>query len=350
MGKSAKPPPPPDTSRFTAGLERQAAESQEWARQMWQTGQEEWGRLQKWSQQYMGAALPAMEEAFGWASEQRDRFNEYVMPQMQSLFSEAETYASKEEEMRQRAAAVQDVKSATEAQRESQLRKLEGYGIDPSETRYQALDKQAGVAEAAASALAANQAGERTKEIGRTLRSEAIDVGSRFLDDATRSAQTGAQVGGQAMSGASQAAGTGATVAQGAIPYTASASRDLDTAAGIVDTSYGRQIDYADARNRAARQDFDMWSGIGSGLMAWNPIGKHFKPTGTGAAEGGPITAPGGPTDDASAIPISDGEYVIPADVVRKLGTNHFDKLIEKETGRPPPSQKQAIPIPQGGR
>jgi formylmethanofuran dehydrogenase subunit C len=63
-------------------------------------------------------------------------------------------------------------------------------------------------------------------------------------------------------------------------------------------------------------------------------------------ADGGPVLAPGGPTDDAGAVAISDGEYVIPADVVRKLGTNHFDKLIEKETGRPPPSTKQAIPIP----
>ena len=292
MGKSAKPPPPPDTSRFSRGMERQAADMQNWARQMWETGQEEWGRLQEWSQSYMGAALPAMEEAFGWAAEQRDRFDEYVIPQMQSLFSEAETYASKEEEMRQRASAVQDVKSATEAQREAQLRRLESYGIDPSETRYQALDKQAAVAEGAAAALAANQAGERTKEIGRTLGSEAIDVGSRFLDDANINTQLGSQVGGQALSGASTATAAGTAAAQGAIPYAAGSRQALDTGAGIVDTSYGRQIDYADARNRASQQDFNMYSGIGAGLMAWNPIGKHFTPTGSKGAEGGPVSAP----------------------------------------------------------
>lgn len=349
MGKSAKPPPPPDTSRFSQGLSRQAAETQAWARQMWETGQQEWGQLQQWSQDVMGMALPAMEDAYDWARDQRQRFDDYVMPQMQSLFSEAERYASKEEETRQRAAAVQDVKTATEAQREAQQRKLESYGVDPSEVRYEALDRQAAVTEAGMAALAANQAGERTKEIGRTLRTEAINVGSKFLDDATANTQIGTQAGAAGLTGAATATGTGAQVAQGALPYAASAGRDLDTAAGIVDTGYGRQIDYADARNRASQQDFNMWSGIGSGLMAWNPIGKHFTPTGK-TAEGGPVAAPGGPTDDAGAVAISDGEYVIPADVVMKLGTNHFDKMIEKETGRPPPDQKHAIPIPQGGR
>jgi hypothetical protein len=112
-------------------------------------------------QQYLGMAMPAAEENFAWARDMRRNYEEKVMPQIDSLFADADKYASKEEEMRQRGAAIQDVKSATEAQRAAQLRKLESYGVDPTDTRYAALDKQAGIAEAAASALAANQAGER---------------------------------------------------------------------------------------------------------------------------------------------------------------------------------------------
>ena len=352
MGGSASAPPPPDTSRFSEQATADSAQMREWSQSMWDTGQQEWGRLQEWSQQYMGQAMPAMEEAFSWASEQRDRFNEYVMPQMQSLFSEAETYASKAEEDRQHGAAVQDVKSATEAQRASQLRKLEGFGIDPSETRYQALDKTAGIAEAGMSALAANNAGERTKQIGRDLRADAINVGTGFLNDANANSQIGSSIGANAVGTAGGAAQAGAGVAGGAIPFMSGAMSGTELGAGIVDTSYGRQIDYAEDQRAAAAADSAMWSDAIGGAMS---MGGNFMTGGMsgmltgGMAEGGPVAAPGGPTDDLGAITISDGEYVIPADVVMKLGTNHFDKMIEKETGRPPPQGKQAIPV-QGGQ
>ena len=337
MGGSASAPKPPDTTRFSQGMESMSRQSQEWAREMWDTGQQEWGKLQEWSQQYMGKAMPAMEESFDWARQQRERFDEYVQPQMQSLFNEAEKYASKGEEDRQRAAAVQDVASASEAQRAAQQRKLESYGIDPSETRYQALDKQAGVAQAAASALAANQAGERTKQIGRDLRGQAINVGQNYLTDANQNTQIAGNLGQGAIGTAAGATATGANVQNSAGQYWGMAQNQMGDAAGIVDTAYGRELDYAADQRAASAQDFNQMMAVGEMAGGMMPMG--------GMAEGGVINAPGGPTDDAGAVAISDGEYVIPADVVRRLGTNHFDKLIEKEVGRPPPSEKQAIPI-----
>ena len=130
----------------------------------------------------------------------------------------------------------------------------------------------------------------------------------------------------------------------------AGAGNNTNTAAGIVDTSYGRDLNYAEDQ-RAAEAGMggiggiiggvagSMVPGIGTALGNW--AGKKIE----GGADGGPVTAPGGPASDGGALKISDGEYIIPADVVQKMGTNHFDKLIEKETGRPPPSTKQAIPV-----
>lgn len=354
MGKSSKPPAPPDTSRFSEQIAAQSREQHGWARQMWEQGQEEYQRISQWTQDYMGFAMPAAEEAFDWAREQRDRFVSDVLPQYESLFSEAEKYASKEEETRQRGKAIQDVASATEAERASHLRNLGSYGLDTAKERELGIDRQAGVTAAGLKAMAANLAGERTQEVGRDLRDRAITAGSAFMDDATRNTALGAQVGGSAMSGAGTGTQSGLMARSGALPFSGASQRGQATAAGIVDTSYGRQLDYTEAKNAAARQDFDMYSGIAGGIMTmWDPTGLASKTLktagGAKAAEGGPISAPGGPGTDGGAIAISDGEYVIPADVVRRLGTNHFDKMIEKETGRPPPSQKQAIPIP-GGR
>lgn len=335
MGSAKKAPPPPDTSKYSDAAYAQGQQMNEWAKEMWNTGQQEWQKLRDWSGQMLGMAMPAMEDMFNWAAEQRDRYEQYAVPAMESLFSEAEQYASKGEEMRQRGQAIQDVKAATEAQREANLRRLESYGIDPSETRHQALDKQAGIAEAAMSALAANQAGERTKQIGRDLRAQAINVGQGLAAQSMQATGQGTATGQGALGAATGATVGGSQVAQSALPFASGAYQGYDLGAGIVDTAYGRELQRTEINNAAAQQNFN-------NMMA---VGQSIGQMGAMVAEGGPISAPGGPTDDRGAVAISDGEYVIPADVVKRLGTNYFDKMIEKETGRPPPSQKQAIPI-----
>lgn len=49
---------------------------------------------------------------------------------------------------------------------------------------------------------------------------------------------------------------------------------------------------------------------------------------GVGWAEGGSISGPGTGVSDSIDAKLSDGEYVIPADVVEALGVGHFDKLL----------------------
>jgi len=50
----------------------------------------------------------------------------------------------------------------------------------------------------------------------------------------------------------------------------------------------------------------------------------------TGYEGGGQVSGPGGPKDDAIPAQLSDGEYVIPADVMKRKGTEFFDKLVNK--------------------
>lgn len=45
---------------------------------------------------------------------------------------------------------------------------------------------------------------------------------------------------------------------------------------------------------------------------------------------GGEVMGPGGPTDDVVPANLSNGEYVIPADVVHLLGTAFFDKIVQQ--------------------
>jgi len=47
-------------------------------------------------------------------------------------------------------------------------------------------------------------------------------------------------------------------------------------------------------------------------------------------AHGGRVSGPGGPIDDKVPAMLSDGEYVIPADVVQKKGVKFFDDMLKK--------------------
>jgi hypothetical protein len=344
MGTASEAPPPPDTSKYSDAAYGLGQKAQEWAQQMWDTGQQEWSKLQSWAGQVMGQAMPAMEDMFSWAKDQRDRYEKYAVPAMQSLFSDAETYASKAEEDRQRGAAIQDVQAANAAKRASHERNLRAFGVnmDPTNPNMQSLDRTSGVMEAGQAAFAANQAGERTKQIGRDLTAQAINAGNMFGTQAMQATQAGAGVGTSGIGAATGATVGGSQVAQAALPYVQGAYGGYDLGAGIVDTSYGRSLQQTELNNAAAQQNFNNMMKVGQSVGGMVPGGSVLSMF---AADGGPVVAPGGPTDDAGAIAISNDEYIIPADVVKKLGTNYFDKMIEKETGRPPPSQKQAIPI-----
>lgn len=68
------------------------------------------------------------------------------------------------------------------------------------------------------------------------------------------------------------------------------------------------------------------WGGVGN-MMAGRKI---FADGGKVHEGAGKVDGPGGPVDDKVPAMLSDGEYVIPADVVKAKGVEFFDKLKAK--------------------
>jgi hypothetical protein len=62
-------------------------------------------------------------------------------------------------------------------------------------------------------------------------------------------------------------------------------------------------------------------------------------------ASGGLLSGPGGPRDDLIPIMASNGEYIIPAHVVRDLGVNYFDSLIGRRKPQHPGDGSSGIAI-----
>lgn len=74
--------------------------------------------------------------------------------------------------------------------------------------------------------------------------------------------------------------------------------------------------------------------------------------SGSRMATGGLVRGPGTGTsdsvpavnqDDGSPIRLSNGEYVLPAETVRKIGISKLDKIVEKTNGKPPVHRRKAL-------
>jgi len=93
---------------------------------------------------------------------------------------------------------------------------------------------------------------------------------------------------------------------------------------GIID-SINKVADFVGVKDRIPRVGNPFGGGGGGGGGGKPP---------SAMADGGLLSGPGGPRDDRIPIWASNGEYVIPAHVVRDLGVNYFDSLIGR---RKPP-------------
>jgi len=321
MGKDA--PDPPDFSGIAAVSEAQAKEMAEIARE-----QLDWSKQQWTDQQGMINPLLAQQEEISeqqWADAQEDRgrYEQLYQPMEEEYLQRAQDWDSPERRGREAAEAMVEVGSQFEAQRQNALRRLEGYGVDPSTTRSQALDLGVRVEEAKAKSLAGTQARDQTEREGMGMLGESINVGRGLPSQGLQysgqalQANAAAQAGTGAWQGAAQAIGTPGQ-------YYAGSGNALGNQANALGSQYNAQIGQFNAE--AATSPWNTIAQLGGGYL-----GTKFAEGGEAVAiPDGQVSGPGGSTDDAIQANLSDGEYVVPADVVLRKGTEFFDKLVTK--------------------
>lgn len=330
------PPAPPD-------LGPTAEASEEIARMQQQTAREQlaWAREQDANNrallgEVLDVQLPAMREQFEQAQSDRQRYLTQFRPFEDAFVQEAQNYDTPERRERERAGAIADVNTQFDAQRRNALQRLEGYGVDPSQTRNAALDIGVRTAQAQAQAAAATGANRRVEDVGRALRSDAINLGRGALSNAAGFYGASVGAGGAAQSGALNTTNTGAGAVQSSLGFSGQALSGYGQAANIQSQGFQNQMASWNAGQQQTAGMLQAAGGVAGMFMA---DGGEVDPTDgmidTGLGDGSGI-------DDTVPIRASDGEYVIPADVVRKKGEEFFDKLLEKYH-TPAAQQRRAI-------
>lgn len=346
MSCCSDPPPPPDLGPAADASMEVARVNQETQQQQLAWAREQDTMNRQTLDRVLAVQLPAAEEQASNAREDRSRYENTFRPLEDKFIDEAQNYDTPDRRAAESGRAMADVGTAFDATRRNALQRLESYGVDPSQTRNAALDMGVRVQEAAAKAAAGTNAARQVENTGRALRSDAINLGRGLPSQVAGSYAGASGTGAQAVGGANQTTGTSASAAGAAGQFGALALQGYGGAANIRSSGFQNEM-----QNWQAGQDQTMgWVNAASGIagMAMMADGGKVEEKGIEYAPGHellprdgaiPFTSDGrvdtgmgdgSGVDDTVPAMVSDGEYVIPADVVRVKGTEFFDRLVEK--------------------
>jgi len=292
------------------------------------------------------------------------RFQNVYQPLEDDLIQEYKDYLTPGRYDQNRGRAQASVTEQFKGQRAEAQRALESYGLNPGAVRYAALDLPVRNAESAARAAAANNADVMTENTARGLRSQALELGTRYpgwqLGEEGMAVNAGnAAVNNQlSLTGMeAQTTGTAPQYAGLGVQYLGAATGANQSAANIKNTSYQNE-------NAAFQQQFDAdnaWvEPVASiaGLAAGAASKAYFTPA---AATGGAIPEPssmvpqsasptGGAAIDDVPARLTPGEFVLPEDVTRWIGEKKLQEMIMKtrDERKGAPAKPQAKPaVPQ---
>lgn len=250
-------PDAPDYSQMAAASEKAAELAYQMGGKQLKWSQDMWGEQKALLDKVLGTQTAIMEENHMMATEDRARYKEVYQNMEDDLVGEFNSYGSQERMDLERGRAAAGVQQAFDAQRENAQRMLEQYGIDPSQTRSQAMDRNARVAMAAQQAGASNQAQARTEALSRSLRSEALSIGKGYPSQVAGAYGMALQAGNSGIGNMNATVGSGAGHMGTAQSWQQQGMAGTQQQAGIANMSYQNQAD-------AFQQKQD--SGVGAAL------------------------------------------------------------------------------------
>ncbi len=330
MGKKA--PDPPDLGPMAEGSMETARMAQETAREQMAWAREQDTNNRALLDRVITGQQQVQDETLGNAREDRQRYEDVYQPLENNLVNEFNNYDTPERRQQERGRAMSDVGQSFDAARRNALQRLESYGVDPSQTRNAALDIGTRTAQAAAQAGAASAADRSTEQTGRALRAEAINIGKGLPSNVAASYGQSLQAGNSMVGNANQTTASGSGSMANANAGLNTAINGFGQAGNTASQGYANQMQQYNANQASTTGALSGIAGIAGMFMA---DGGDVPPRQALPFDSEPGTidygqGDGSGIDDQVPINASQGEYIIPADVVRAKGEEFFDKLVER--------------------
>jgi hypothetical protein len=337
---------------------RQGDELIAFNKQVYDEGKARQSDIDAINKQVVTQNLAMSQKAGERADEAYDFYKTNGRPVIEKALNDANTFDSQGNIDAARGRASGDVAQAYDAAQEQSQRALTRMGVNPSSGRFLALQNRLAADKAANMAGAQTNAEQGIRDQAIGMRQQGSNLAMGMPAQSTAQAGQGSGMGvaaaGVAGQGGAQNAALGATAIQG-----------MAQGAGIYGSAAGGYANLANGANYAAGQignqaaaaqagwgnlaGIGLSKGMQSGLPSFNFGGGTASPNAFGGAnsggfgtgsgfgnqdmgayfsEGGPVSGPGTGTSDSVPAHLSNGEFVIPADVVRAKGTEFFQRLV----------------------
>jgi hypothetical protein len=290
------------------------------------------------AQRLMAEQEAASAQQREFAQKQQAYYEEVFQPIERKMAEEAMNYDSNENVQRRMgiAAAAQNQQWSNATQQNARL--LSRYGLNPNSSAFASTNAKLLREQALGTAGAQTGAAFDTMDKAIALRAGAANFGRNMPNTALQYHQGANASNNMAMNFATQdmanaRANTG-IMGQGFD----TAMSGWNSAGNLANMDYQNRLQASQQKSSAFGSLLGMGikGAIGYATGGWagagNMIGgaKIFADGGKVHNGSGPVDGPGGPVDDKVPALLSDGEYVLPADTVQKLGRRNLDKLVDK--------------------
>jgi hypothetical protein len=281
------------------------------------------------------------------AGKEYQRYQDTYVPLENQVAQQARDFDTEAQRERYAIQAGADVAQAARGAAGQTLRSQSRLGLRPSADAFAAVNSRLEAANTAGKAGAMTNARYAARDAGLQMKMNAINVGKGLPGTASTAAAGSVNASNSAASqtfGANQSYNAGAASANSftntGLNFMNSAAQGYSNISNYGLQSYGMQSQQMAAILNAA--------GAAYGRADGGAIDTPQYADGRRVVEGpGRVSGPGTGISDSIPARLSDGEYIIPADVVKRKGIEFFDKLLEKYH-MPAAEQKRRYGI--GGR
>lgn len=327
-GGGSAPAPDPQIGAAAAANAATAKEALAWYKDLYAN---ELLPLQK-EQQAMGRQLidryfASQDKQEAFADKQNAYYESTFKPLEQQVARDAMGYDSAQNIAKRSGIAGANVEQTySEAQQEN-ARNLSRYGLNPNSSAFAATNERLMRDKALAKAGAQTGAAFDTMDRGIALRAGAANFGRNMPNTASNYYTNANAAGGAAMGTSTQmnntALNNSSAMGQGFSTFI----NGNQSAGNLFLGQYGAQMQGYQADQQAKGGMFQ-----GMGTLAGLGLQAYLKQADGGHIHQGPgkVRGIGGPVDDKIPAMLSNGEYVVPADVVEAKGVEFFDRLKSK--------------------
>ena len=269
MGGKSSAPAAPDYSQVAAADAHAADLQYSLGSQQLAFGQQQYADTAPYVKQFLQQQTTSSAAQTQAASEAQSYYDTTYKPIETQFANEAQNYNTPANASQKAGGAMADVASQFDSARAASLSSLESYGIDPSQTRYGAIDLGTRITQAAATSAAGTQSRLNTEATGLALQGEAINTGRGYASNIAQAYNTATNAGSSGINSANQTTNTAVNAMGNPNSYFSGGNQAMANQSNAMNGGYSAQMQgYAANVSQSNATSQGIGTAVGAAAMA----------------------------------------------------------------------------------